>query len=251
MEDALLGSLQSASNQVAWVGRVGGAVLPGPTHGCLFVTFTPMTLSLWMKLLECNTNPSTQLPKYEKIHHLFLEIKLLWLFCSQSYGWITGFSTQGDPKLARASLRKWFFNSSATWSESFSNKFPLFFIQKAGDKPGIPRCVIWGSGKDVIVGPTSQALRTEDLGIHSSAQRPNGDHFTLCHATWGTGLDDWEPSQQEPGLFQNSFPFIFVFQATRVGWREQVSVTGKWLPGFNQKSKEKLHLPGVMLCLGH
>lgn len=63
----------------------------------------------------------------------------------------------------------------------------------------------------MIVGPTSQALRTEDLGIHSSAQRPNGDHFTLCHATWGTGLDDWEPSQQEPGLFQNSFPFIFVF----------------------------------------
>ena len=35
-------------------------------------------------------------------------------------------------------------------------------------------------------------------------------------------------------------------QATGVGWRERMSVIG-----FNQKSEEKLHLPGVMLCLGH
>lgn len=40
------GSLQGASEQAAGAGRVGGEVLPGPTHGCLFVTFTPMTSSL-------------------------------------------------------------------------------------------------------------------------------------------------------------------------------------------------------------
>lgn len=39
--------------------------------------------------------------------------------------------------------------------------------------------------------------------------------------------------------------------ATGVGWGEQVSVTGKRLPGPNQKTQEELHLPGVTFCLGH
>lgn len=61
----------------------------------------------------------------------------------------------------------------------------------------------------MIVRPTSQALRIEDLGIHSNAQDLM-EITSPCHATWGTGLDDWEPPQQETGLFRNSFPFIFV-----------------------------------------
>lgn len=52
-------------------GGVCGEVPPGPTHGCL-ATPPPTTLSLWVNLLECNIDPSTQLVKYEKIHHLLL-----------------------------------------------------------------------------------------------------------------------------------------------------------------------------------
>lgn len=79
----------------------------------------------------------------------------------------------------------------------------------------------------MIVRPTSQALRIEDLGIHSNAQRPNGDHFTLCHATWGTGLDDWEPPQQETGSSGTASHSYLSPQTIGVGWQEQASVTGK------------------------